>query len=340
MKYNDFVENLADDLQVEFQERERNIRVELIEVDKPWGKELGLSFDDGGNVRPILYPQKQYEYHEAGMNYFPMLYEMVDEIERALDAAPMEIDFNPKELKDTITIQLINTEVSKNYLLDKPHRKVEDLSMIYRLNKNLVDGANGSSVITNSMMELMGLNEKELYELAMEKAPINKSCIIQSMHETLKGLMSDEIDEIPQTPLIVVTNEEGCHGASTIMYPGILEECASIMKGDFYILPSSQHEVLLCSKNSDMSLYELKAMVREANDTVLDAVDFLSHSVYHYDAKEKVFEIADKYVERQNSQKKQSVIDVMNEKKNDVINRPHPRRNQEIGSRKVKGLSL
>ena len=340
MKYSDFVENLADDLQEEFKARGRKIEVEILKVDKPWGKELGLSFDDGSNVRPVLYPQKQYEYHEAGMNYFPMLYAMVDEIERALEAAPMQVDFDPRELKDSITIQLINTERSQNYLKDKPHRKVEDLSMIYRLNTNLRDGANGSSVITYSMMELMGMNEKQLYEYAMEKAPINRSCIIQSMHETLKGLMPDEIDEIPYTPLMVVTNEEGCHGAGAIMYPGILEECAAIMKGDFYVLPSSQHEVLLYAKNTDMSLHDLKAMVREVNDTMLEAADFLSHSVYHYDAKEKVFEIADKYVERQYSQKKQSVIGILNEKKNDVMNKPHPRRNQEIGSRKINGLSL
>ena len=63
MKYSDFVENLADDLQEAFRVRERKIEVEIMEVSKTWGKELGISFSEGGIAYPILYPQKQYEYH-------------------------------------------------------------------------------------------------------------------------------------------------------------------------------------------------------------------------------------------------------------------------------------
>ena len=58
MKYSDFIENFADDLQVEFEERGKKIKVEVVEVDKPWGNEIGLMFDGGSNVRPVIYPKK------------------------------------------------------------------------------------------------------------------------------------------------------------------------------------------------------------------------------------------------------------------------------------------
>ena len=35
MKYSDFIENLADDLQVELEERGRKIKIQIEEVDKP-----------------------------------------------------------------------------------------------------------------------------------------------------------------------------------------------------------------------------------------------------------------------------------------------------------------
>lgn len=340
MKYSDFIENFADDLQVEFEERGKKIKVEVVEVDKPWGNEIGLMFDGGSNVRPVIYPKKQYEYHEEGMNYFMIVNEMVNEVEKALNDAPVQFDFDLTTRKDTITIQLINTEVSRNYLLDKPHRNVEDLSIIYRLNTSLRDGSNGSSVITNGMMELMGMNENELFELAMEKAPLNRECTIKNIHEVLNGLIPDEADEIPKAPLIVVSNDEGFHGAGSIMYPGVLEKCADVMNGDFYILPSSQHEVLLVFKEAEVDLYNLKSMVRDINDTVLKPEEFLSNNVYHYDSTEKVFEIADKYVARMQEKEKHSVLGSLKEKQHDVINNSHFRRSQDIGSRKVKGLSL
>ena len=337
MKYSDFIENLADDLQVEFEERGKKIKVEIEEVDKPWGKEVGLSFNDGSYTSPIIYPKDQYEYHEAGMNYILMLNALVDEVERALDAKPVEIEFDSLTLKETITMQLINTERSLNYLLDKPHRNLEDLSIIYRLNINLGDGSNGSSVITNGVMELMGMNEQELYELAMERAPLNLPCVIKNMSEIIAGNMPDMDVQIPESPLVVVTNKEGDLGASAMLYPETLERCTDIMNGDFFVLPSSMHEMMICADDNRISLSALKAMVREVNETTVDCKEFLSDNVYHYDHKEKIFEIADKYVKRM--KEKYSVIDSLKEKRAESEKSNHLRRCQDIGSRKVEGLT-
>ena len=336
MKYSDFIENLVDDLQVEFEERGKKIKVEIEEVDKPWGKEVGLSFNDGSYTSPIIYPKDQYEYHEAGMNYILMLNALVDEVERALDAKPVEIEFDSLTLKETITMQLINTERSLNYLLDKPHRNVEDLSIIYRLNINLGDGSNGSSVVTNGVMELMGMNEQELYELAMERAPLNRTCMIKNIVDMFENIESEEVEEIPKVPLVVVTNEEQCYGAASILYPGIFETCSEIMDGDFFILPSSQHEVLIFSDNGDQELHAIKAIVSEVNDSLVEPKEFLSNNVYRYDSKEKIFEIADKYVKRM--KEKHSVIDSLKEKRTEIDKSEHLRRCQDVGSRKGQGL--
>ena len=59
-----------------------------MEVSKPWGKELGLSFSEGGNMRN----------------------QMVKEIEKLLVFIPPRSDFYPGTMKDSITIQLVNTE--------------------------------------------------------------------------------------------------------------------------------------------------------------------------------------------------------------------------------------
>ena len=69
------------------------------------------------------------------------------------------------------------------------------------------------------------------------------------------------------------------------------------MKGSFYVLPSSIHEVLLAPANSDDpddltgTVKNLKDIVQTVNRTEVAPEEKLSDSVYYYDAKNKTFEI-------------------------------------------------
>ncbi len=69
--------------------------------------------------------------------------------------------------------------------------------------------------------------------------------------------------------------------------------------GDFFILPSSIHEVLIVPDNGEMGLKDLEAMVKEVNATQVAPADKLTDSVYHYDSKDKIFELGEKFVQRQ-----------------------------------------
>ena len=66
------------------------------------------------------------------------------------------------------------------------------------------------------------------------------------------------------------------------------------MGGDFFLLPSSIHEVILVPDNGKMDYRELEKMVHEVNETQVRPTERLSDNVYHYDSKEKIFELASK----------------------------------------------
>lgn len=53
------------------------------------------------------------------------------------------------------------------------------------------------------------------------------------------------------------------------------------------LLPSSVHEVILLLDKGEMSVRELETMVQEINQEEVQPADRLSDSVYHYDAKER-----------------------------------------------------
>ena len=56
---------------------------------------------------------------------------------------------------------------------------------------------------------------------------------------------------------------------------------------------------LIVPDNGEMGLKDLEAMVKEVNATQVAPADKLTDSVYHYDSKEKIFELGEKFVQRQ-----------------------------------------
>ena len=73
-------------------------------------------------------------------------------------------------------------------------------------------------------------------------------------------------------------------GAATILYEGVLEMIADFLDDNFYVLPSSIHEVIIVSETeAPWGSSGLSEMVREINHTQVDEEDILSDIVYYYD---------------------------------------------------------
>ena len=85
--------------------------------------------------------------------------------------------------------------------------------------------------------------------------------------------------------LHVLTNSTRMHGASVILTAAgqnlIREKFPNRQR--LTILPSSIHETLILETTENESVEWLHEMVREVNATQLDAVDYLSDSIYHLD---------------------------------------------------------
>jgi uncharacterized protein YyaL (SSP411 family) len=109
--------------------------------------------------------------------------------------------------------------------------------------------------------------------------------------EETKELMGEINEYLDLMPMYVVSNSRRTLGAACILYDGVLEELADKLGGDFYILPSSVHEVILmAAKNADDAA-ELKDMIHTINETQLDPEDVLSDSLYYYASAEKQIKV-------------------------------------------------
>ena len=64
---------------------------------------------------------------------------------------------------------------------------------------------------------------------------------------------------------------------------GVLDKIGDLMDSNFYVLPSSIHEVLIVPDNGNMQTKELENMVREVNASQVLPEDLLSDKVQYYD---------------------------------------------------------
>lgn len=72
-----------------------------------------------------------------------------------------------------------------------------------------------------------------------------------------------------------------------MLYPDTWEKVAALIGEDFYILPSSIHELIVVPESLGMNRLQLENMVEEINQTEVEQEEILSNTVYRYIRKEK-----------------------------------------------------
>ncbi len=69
---------------------------------------------------------------------------------------------------------------------------------------------------------------------------------------------------------------------------------AGVLKENFYVLPSSVHEVIIVPESSQIRQSELERMVREINETQVPEEEILSNHAYFYYAQEGKLQLGGK----------------------------------------------
>lgn len=200
--------------------------------------------------------------------------------------------------KKNLYCVVVNAEKNKELLLDTPHEELEDLAVVARFRV----GKNASFLVTDAVCNSIHMTAEEVLEIAHVNTERQKfQCIKMEdlMREILyeNGMDQEYVDEIlgmqaAECPIYVLTNREKSEGAVAVASKKVLEAAYDLIGDDFYILPSSRHEVLLIPKSVNTTVEELKRMVHEVNITEVGIEDILSEQVYQYDNLSKKFSIA------------------------------------------------
>ncbi|MCQ2536710.1 MAG: DUF5688 family protein [Lachnospiraceae bacterium] len=283
---------------------------------------------EGSNVGVNLNINRIYDAIENGETYEGALKRAVETIERGIEETPA-VDVTAltdySQMKERLVMEVVSVEVNKEMLKDIPHKEMEDMAVVYRFDLGGDKDNRATVLVTNQLMNSMGITADQLHNDAMENAPNIRPAVIRGMTEVIaemSGMTPEDLVEMGmalgggEEMMYVASSADNISGAGVIAYEDFMNQAAERVGGDFFILPSSRHEVLLVPDDGTKSLKELEAMVKDVNATQVSPEDKLTDSVYHYDSKNKIFELGEKFVSRM--QDKESVLDSIKEKKKEI----------------------
>lgn len=347
MEYKEFVEKVKSDLPERFSGELAGAAVEETHVSKLQGRSYdGISIIPQDSIMGMTMDMQPYfQMVQEGIPYETVLENAADTAVGRYEGRP---DISPNEIgnyavaKDRLTVQLVGKEKNEEMLRQIPHHDLEDMSVIYRLQIRSDGYGEAAVTVTNAMLEQYGVTAEQLHRDAVESAAVRHPYEIKTMSEILSEFSDGMIIPEGELPLYVATNESRLNGAGVLSYPGFMEAAADRLNGSFYILPSSVHEVILLPENSAFSVQELQAMVQDINAAEVSPEEQLSNHVYHYDSKERVFELADKYEARKQDKAigkdrgRTSVLETLHEHQKECAEKPRkmaPAHHREDASR-------
>ena len=340
MDYEQFKERIEEDLHQALADHGIDANFSQHHVEK-----LNASYDalsvtpEGSHIGVNANLSAMFEAIENGQDYNEVVSRASESIITDIENTPeinVEDLTNYDEMKSKLAMEVVSADRNAEMLENVPHEQMEDMAVVYRLilgqdseGRSSVFVTNDLTVlVTNDLMEQFGVTHEQLHEDAMINAPEIRPSEIRGlsvvMTEMMGPGMTPEIDPADEQ-MFVAGVSDIIYGAGVIAYPNFFEDAAEKLGGDFYVLPSSIHEVLLVRDNGEMTAKDLEVMVKEVNATQVAPEDQLTDHVYHYDSKEHIFEMADKFKERQakrdadeRDSDKGSLLDDLKAKKEEV----------------------
>lgn len=249
----------------------------------------------GENISPAVYLEPFAEQVAQGRPIEDALREIA-EIQTIHHAhAPVEVSafMDYEAIRPMLSMKLCDQAMNRDYLKDKPWTPCGDLAVFYRILVDRNEDGIATAVITDNLMQTWGITKEQLHRDAVQAENARNPVQFYSMEELMAEMMGlaepdnlfNQTAPLPLdfTPMYVLTNPDRVDGAAVIARDGVPEKIAELLGSNYYVLPSSIHEVLIVPDHGNMQAKELAATVKEINETQVSPAERLSDKVQYYD---------------------------------------------------------
>lgn len=253
---------------------------------------------------PTIYIDDFYEKYIEGETLFDITSEIIEIRNIHNMENDIDVDFmlNYEQVCKKLGIKLINKNRNKEMLSTLPYVEFADMIIVFLVIIEEESIGRGAILIKNEIFDKWNISKERLYADAisnmMKKFPPNKCDIIDMLigmyrekHDDgtdfAKEEMKDYINEMEnlrsdEKGMYVLTNSGRWYGASAMAYPQLLEEIGKSIGKDYFILPSSIHEVILVPCDEEVNYGQLSDMVKAVNENAVEVEEVLSDHAYRY----------------------------------------------------------
>lgn len=253
------------------------------------------------NVAPTIYLEYFYSLYERGTEMSDILRELAEvRIQKdSLTNIETELLTNFEKCKEKIKPRLIGTEMNQRILQERPHVLIEDLAVLFHIDFGRSEDGFMTVPVSNSLMNNWNISVDELYKLAVENMINENAVIFGSMGKIVMEMMYPDMMEnkdcdrdtaemlfetldSSDTQMYIATNKDKYLGASVILDTQFMNRVVDSIGDNFFIIPSSIHELILIPDDKSISVSQLENMITEVNATQLEVEDILSNHPYRY----------------------------------------------------------
>lgn len=296
LEYEEFKSCVVDSVQKELRGQEK---VEVHRVQRNNNRQLDglMVMREGSSIAPALYLNEYYKEYINGCPLGSIVGEITDFYRSGKDnTRGIDIEFyqNYQDVRPHIFPKLINYEKNSAFLEQVPYVRFLDLAVTFYCRVAHERLGNLVIQIYHSHAALWNVGVDELYAEAMKNSQRKLPLELKSMNDLMGELIEGDIDSLEDINIdvtlvddhmYVLTNYLRHLGAAVILYPGVLSRFGMAVGCDFYILPSSVHEVILLPAKLCYEKSRLQELVAHVNRTQVAAEDYLSDTVYLYSRK-------------------------------------------------------
>ncbi len=189
------------------------------------------------------------------------------------------------ELKRKIVYRLIHRERNQELLKDMPYIPYLDLAIVFYILFEVSEYGTAAMPVKTEHLSLWNVSKEQIYTRACCNTEQLLPWEFRTMRSVLAGLTDrEETDhDAEEEAIYVLSNHLRSFGAAAALYPGRLEEIGEYLGEDYYVLPSSVHEMIVIKKSAASGKDFLSTMVSEINETQVEAEEVLSDHAYYYD---------------------------------------------------------
>ncbi|MCR5654093.1 MAG: DUF5688 family protein [Lachnospiraceae bacterium] len=248
--------------------------------------------EEGSMISPDIHLEEAFREYSEGRE----IEEIAEEIlslwkEHNHDTGFDVDDFSDYEkAKMRLRFRIINYEENAERLARMPHIPFLDLAVVFFYHlESMGENVQGSVQVENNHLELWGIDKAELMDTAIKNTleTMDASCV--GICKVLSDLMGQNIceeafGEVAEPNMFVLSNRENYFGAAVLYNTKLLQKVSEKMNGDFIVLPSSVHEVIVMPSGDWTDYEELNSIISQINEEQVAREEVLSDHLYYYDA--------------------------------------------------------